>query len=62
MVSVDTPFCFLFSVKQLPPYRICFWESIVPGGRTRDASDAILNYRAHFIEMRPETYNLKPKT
>ena len=55
MVSVDTPFCFLFSVKQLPPYRICFWESIVPGGRTRDASDAILNYRAHFIEMRPET-------
>lgn len=34
----------------------------VHGGRTRDASDAILNYRAHFIEMRPETRNLKPET
>lgn len=57
MVSVDTPFCFLFSVNNCP-LSICFWESIVPEGRTRDASDAILNYRAHFIEMRPETYNL----
>lgn len=56
MVSVDTPFCFsLFRKTIAPPYRICFWESIVHGGRTRDASDAILNYRAHFIEMRPET-------